>query len=113
MLMYMQELHLHAAMKVMVKLEPPLKKDNPNPNLTEWLNYMRRSQNAITSILSLKSFSEVAQQARCHYAVPLKLISLCYICDTALHSFADIVGKGYVELSCSLSMSCLNTQMLT
>lgn len=55
---------MFAAVKVMEKLEPPLKKDNPNPNLTEWLNYIRRSQNAITSILSLKSSSEMAQQAR-------------------------------------------------
>ena len=49
------------------KLEPPLQKDNPNPNLAQWLNHMRLSQNTIVSILSLKSHSERAIKARLYY----------------------------------------------
>jgi hypothetical protein len=44
--------------------EPPLQKDNPNPNLTQWLNHIRLSRNAIESILELKSSSELVLKAR-------------------------------------------------
>ena len=60
----LQELHLNAAMKVMDMREPPLQKDNPNPNLTQWLNHIRLSRNAIESILGLKSSSEMILKAR-------------------------------------------------
>lgn len=60
----LQELHLYAAEKMIDKLEPPLQKDNPNPNLAQWLNHVRLSQNAIDSILSLKSRTERALAAR-------------------------------------------------
>ena len=49
---------MYAAEKMMEKLEPPLQKDNPNPNLAQWLNHVRLSQNTIDSILSLRSQSE-------------------------------------------------------
>ena len=55
---------MNAAMKVMDLHEPPLQKDNPNPNLTQWLNHIRLSQNAIESILGLKSSSELVLKAR-------------------------------------------------
>ena len=61
---WLQELHLNAAMKVMKLREPPLQKENPNPNLTQWLNYIRLSRNAIESILGLKSSSELVLKAR-------------------------------------------------
>ena len=60
----LQELHLNAAMKVMDLREPPLQKDNPNPNLTQWLNHIRLSRSAIESILELKSSSELVLKAR-------------------------------------------------
>ena len=63
-LCFLQELHLNAAMKVMELREPPLQKDNPNPNLTQWLNHIRLSRNAIESILGLKSSSELVLKAR-------------------------------------------------
>jgi hypothetical protein len=50
----LQVLHLYAAEKVIEKLEPPLQKDNPNPNLAQWLNHIRLSQNTIDLILSLR-----------------------------------------------------------
>ena len=61
---FLQELHLNAAMKVIELREPPLQKDNPNPNLTQWLNHIRLSRNAIESILGLKSSSELVLKAR-------------------------------------------------
>ena len=61
---WLQELHLNAAMKVMDLHEPPLKKDDPNPNLTQWLNHIRLSRNAIESILGLKSSSELVLKSR-------------------------------------------------
>ena len=60
----LQELHLNAAMKVMDLREPPLQKDNPNPNLTQWLNHIRLSRSVIESILELKSSSELVLKAR-------------------------------------------------
>lgn len=55
---------MYAAEKMMEKLEPPLQKDNPNPNLAQWLNHVRLSQNTIDSILSLRSQSERVLKAR-------------------------------------------------
>ena len=49
---------MYAAEKMMEALEPPLHKDNPNPNLALWINRIRLSQNTIDSILSIKSDSE-------------------------------------------------------
>ena len=51
-------LHLYAAEKMVDTLEPPLQKDDPYPNLSQWLNRVRLSQNAIESILSLRSQSD-------------------------------------------------------
>ena len=59
-----QELHLYAAEKMIEKLEPPLQRCSPNANLTQWLNSVRLSWNAIDSILSLKSQSERVFKAR-------------------------------------------------
>ena len=61
----LKELHLFAAEKMIEKLEPPLQKDNPNPNLVQWLNHVRLSQNTIDSILSLRFQSERVLKARC------------------------------------------------
>ena len=60
----LQELHLNAAMKVMDMREPPLQKDDPNPNLTQWLNHIRLSRTAIESILGLKCSSEMILKVR-------------------------------------------------
>ena len=56
---------MYATEKMMEKLEPPLQKANPNPNLAQWLNHIRLSQNTIDSILSLRSQSERVIIARC------------------------------------------------
>ena len=58
---------MNAALKVMSLREPPLQKDNPNPNLTQWLNHIRLSRNAIESILELKSSSGLVLKARYNY----------------------------------------------
>ena len=55
---------MYATEKMMEKLEPPLQKDNPNANLSQWLNHLRLSQNTIDSILSLRSQSERVLTAR-------------------------------------------------
>ena len=67
-----------AAMKVISLHEPPLQKDNPNPNLTQWLNHIRLSRNAIESILELKSSSGLVLKARyiIYFGVELQVISL-------------------------------------
>ena len=62
--MYIQELHLYAAINVMEQLEPPLQKDNPNPNLSLWLNRIRLCRNAIKSIITLRSKSKLVDKAR-------------------------------------------------
>lgn len=63
-LSYIKELQLYAAEKMIEKLEPPLQKDNPNPNLVQWLNNIRLSQNTIESILNLKPQTERVLKSR-------------------------------------------------
>ena len=92
---------MNAAMKVIEKLEPPLQKDNPNPNLTQWLNYTRLSRNAIDSILSLSSQSEMVLKAR--YQQTNKVCKECILDMSAAHNI-DTTGKGYVQLNYLLSM---------
>ena len=55
---------MYAAEKMIDALEPPLDKNNPNPNLAVWINRVRLSQNTIDSILSIESASECAAKAR-------------------------------------------------
>ena len=62
------------------KLEPPLQKDNPNPNLLQWLNHIRLSQSTIVSILSLKSCSGRANKARLYN--PICGMEICLSCCT-------------------------------
>lgn len=68
---------MNAAMKVIELREPPLQKDNPNPNLAQWLNYIRHSQNAINSILSLKSRSETLPKTRYHTSGLVYILDVC------------------------------------
>ena len=67
--MWLQELHLYAAEKVIEKLEPPLQKDNPNANLAQWLNHVRLSQNTIDLVLSLRSQNKRVIKARYNYII--------------------------------------------
>ena len=41
--------------QALINLVPPLDKENPASSLTPWLNEVRLSQNAITSIIDLPS----------------------------------------------------------
>ena len=67
----LQMLHLYAVDHALGSREPPLKKkdseDKEKATLTQWLNQLRLSQNAINSILSLPSESELTKRARCVY----------------------------------------------
>jgi len=67
-----QLLHLYAVDHALEILEPPLDKketeDKEKATLTHWLNQVRLSQNAINSILSLPSQSELTNRVRYVYA---------------------------------------------
>ena len=62
-------LHLYAVDQALGSLELPLSKkeaeDKEKKTLTQWLDKCRVSQNAINSILSLPSQSQLAKSARC------------------------------------------------
>jgi len=62
-------LHLYAVDHALGSLELPLSKkeaeDKEKKTLTQWLDKCRVSQNAINSILSLPSQSQLAKGARC------------------------------------------------
>jgi len=64
-------LHLYAVDHALRSLEPPLGKketeDKEKATLTQWLNKLRLSQNAVDSILSLPSQSELTKSGRCVY----------------------------------------------
>ena len=61
-------LHVYAVDHALGSLEPPLSKketeDKAKATLTQWLNQLRLSQNAIDSILSLPSQSKLISKAR-------------------------------------------------
>jgi len=62
-------LHLYAVDHTLRNLKPPLSKketeDKEKAILTQWLNQVRLSQNAINAILSLPSQSELTKSGRC------------------------------------------------
>ena len=64
-------LHLYAVDHALGSLEPPLEKkdseDKEKATLTQWLNQLRLSQNAINSILSLTSENKLTKRTRCVY----------------------------------------------
>ena len=64
-------LHLYAVDHALRSLEPPLGKketeDKEKATLMQWLNQLRLSQNAVDSILSLPSQSELTKSGRCVY----------------------------------------------
>ena len=88
---------MYATEKMMEKLEPPLQKDNPNANLSQWLNHLRLSQNTIDSILSLRSQSELVLTAR--YLLYKFDVTITYVMSTILYHLGK-AGVGYVQLSC-------------
>ena len=67
----LQMLHLYAVDNALRSLETPLGKketeDKEKATLTQWLNKLRLSQNAVDSILSLPSQSELTKSGRCVY----------------------------------------------
>ena len=71
---------MYAAEKMMEALEPPLHKDNPNPNLALWINRIRLSQNTIDSILSIKSDSERVVKTR-YKCIPSCACSIILYCN--------------------------------
>ena len=82
----------------MEKLEPPLQKDNPNPNpnLAQWLNYIRLSQNTINLILSLRSQNIRVLKARC-----IVLFGrVCVMCRMITLHLLDKAGVDCVQFSC-------------
>lgn len=60
----MQILHFCAVEQVLVNLNPPLDKDDPASILIPWLNELHASQNAINSIISMPSKSEIKVESR-------------------------------------------------
>ena len=62
---------MYAAEKMIDALEPPLDKNDPNPNLAVWINRVRLSQNTIDSILSIDSASEHIAKARYNFVFSL------------------------------------------
>lgn len=58
---------MYAAKKVLVKLNPPLKKDDPAPALIQWLSYVRLSQSVIDSIVAMDSQSKLMEETRLVY----------------------------------------------
>lgn len=65
-------LHLCAVEQALDGLVPPLDKDNPASSLIPWLNEVRISQGAITSIINLPSQSETRIKSRYMYVPDAK-----------------------------------------
>jgi hypothetical protein len=62
----------------MEKLEPPLQKGiNPNQNLAQWLDHVRLSQNAIDSIINLRSQSDLNTTLRYNSVLEI-IITMCH-----------------------------------
>jgi len=75
-------LHLYAVDHALGSLELPLSKkeaeDKEKKTLTQWLDKCRVSQNAINSILSLPSQSQLAKGARCVCVVYVR-VCVCVV----------------------------------
>lgn len=99
MLHTIQELHLYAAIKVMDKLEPPLEKVDPNPNLNKWLDDIKLSQSIVDSILSLNTHTDSAVKAR-YFRHNIRITVTSFL--VAL--LTDINGNDCVQLVCLWNM---------